>query len=103
MALIDIVLFIDTFKTCCLQSELGSVGSAPLSPIGARRSHDEYGPLQLHGGIRRLQRTLSEDNKRRRDSMPSTPLGHPPLGVLGIHCPPASPSPLSHSEYSRGG
>ncbi|XP_052774089.1 microtubule-associated serine/threonine-protein kinase 3-like isoform X1 [Mya arenaria] len=80
------------------ESDLGSAGSAPLSPVGPRRSHDEFSPLQLHGGIRRLQRTLSEDNKRRRESMPTTPLGAPPgFGLSGTHCPPASPSPLGLS------
>lgn len=78
------------------QSDHGSVGSAPLSPVSFRRSHEEFtSPLQWHGGIRRLQRTLSEDNKRRRDSMPTTPLGPPPpLGTL----PPPGPSPLGHSK-----
>jgi hypothetical protein len=84
------------YMFCVLQSDAGSAGSAPLSPVGLRRSHEDYThPLQLHGGIRRLQRTLSEDNKRRRDSMPSTPLGAPPnLGAMPI----PSPSPISHSK-----
>ncbi|XP_060576748.1 microtubule-associated serine/threonine-protein kinase 2-like isoform X3 [Ruditapes philippinarum] len=77
------------------ESDLGSAGSAPLSPVGFRRSQEEFtSPLHLHGGIRRLQRTLSEDNKRRRDSMPTTPLGAPP--VLGSICTP-TPSPLGHT------
>ncbi|XP_053394336.1 microtubule-associated serine/threonine-protein kinase 3-like isoform X2 [Mercenaria mercenaria] len=77
------------------ESDLGSAGSAPLSPVSFRRSQEEFtSPLHLHGGIRRLQRTLSEDNKRRRDSMPTTPLGAPPaLGSMGT----PTPSPLGHT------
>ena len=86
------------YKLFCrvFQSDLGSVGSAPISPA-TRRSLDDYpipSTFHLHGGIRRLQRTLSEDNKRRRDSVPTTPTGpNPPgMGMPGA-------SPLGHSTY----
>ena len=86
-------------KFVYFQSDLGSIGSAPLSPVGLRRCHDEFpSPLQLHGGIRRLQRTLSEDNKRRRDSVPTTPIGAQP--VMGPTGPP-TPSPLGHCKYQQ--
>ncbi|KAL3869847.1 hypothetical protein ACJMK2_042478 [Sinanodonta woodiana] len=68
----------------------GSTASpTPLSPsLLNRSSHDDL-PSCIHGGIRRLQRTLSEDCKRRRDSMPTTP-------TAGV--PPAlSTSPLGHN------
>ncbi|XP_059151907.1 microtubule-associated serine/threonine-protein kinase 3-like isoform X3 [Physella acuta] len=53
-------------------SEFHNVG--PTSPL-LRKCRDE---LPFAGGLRRLQRTLSEDTKR-RESMPSTPtVPHPP-------------------------
>ncbi|OWF46091.1 Microtubule-associated serine/threonine-protein kinase 2 [Mizuhopecten yessoensis] len=63
------------------ESDSGMTGSpGPVSPRIRRSTQDEF-PLGLHmpGGIRRLQRTLSEDYRghRRRESLPSTPTGLP--------------------------
>ncbi|XP_069126975.1 microtubule-associated serine/threonine-protein kinase 3-like isoform X2 [Argopecten irradians] len=63
------------------ESDGGVTGSpGPVSPRVRRTGQDEF-PLGLHmpGGIRRLQRTLSEDYRghRRRESLPSTPTGLP--------------------------
>ncbi|XP_060070360.1 microtubule-associated serine/threonine-protein kinase 3-like [Ylistrum balloti] len=63
------------------ESDSGMAGSpGPVSPRIRRPAQDEF-PLGLHmpGGIRRLQRTLSEDYRghRRRESLPSTPTGLP--------------------------
>ncbi|CAL1530340.1 unnamed protein product [Lymnaea stagnalis] len=65
----------------------------PTSPLPSpllRKCRDEFPFGGGPGGLRRLQRTLSEDTKqRRRESMPSTPTGpHPPptithhMGIL---------------------
>lgn len=51
------------------------ISPSPLSP-SVRRSLDEF-PLGRPGSIRRLQRTLSEDSRRRRESLPSTPISLP--------------------------
>ncbi|XP_078318625.1 microtubule-associated serine/threonine-protein kinase 3-like isoform X3 [Crassostrea virginica] len=59
----------DTESDGCLTSP------SPLSP-NVRRSLDEF-PLGRPGSIRRLQRTLSEDSRRRRESLPSTPISLP--------------------------
>ncbi|XP_056019812.1 microtubule-associated serine/threonine-protein kinase 3-like isoform X4 [Ostrea edulis] len=63
---------------------------SPLSP-SVRRSLDEF-PLGRPGSIRRLQRTLSEDSRRRRESLPSTPISLPTnIGSINSH------SGLGHS------
>ncbi|XP_061191975.1 microtubule-associated serine/threonine-protein kinase 2-like isoform X3 [Saccostrea echinata] len=63
---------------------------SPLSP-NVRRSLDEF-PLGRPGSIRRLQRTLSEDSRRRRESLPSTPISVPAnIGSITSH------SGLGHS------
>ncbi|KAL5021676.1 hypothetical protein ScPMuIL_000831 [Solemya velum] len=67
------------------ESDFGSLGSpSSLSPLVRKPDEDSPFNLQLQGGIRRLQRTLSEDTKRRRDSMPSTPTGPQPT-LSGNH------------------
>ena len=57
------------------QSDGCLTSPSPLSP-NVRRSLDEF-PLGRPGSIRRLQRTLSEDSRRRRESLPSTPISLP--------------------------
>lgn len=73
------------------QSDGCLTSPSPLSP-SVRRSLDEF-PLGRPGSIRRLQRTLSEDSRRRRESLPSTPISLPTnIGSINSH------SGLGHSK-----